>query len=69
MSESKTAVFLSYTSQDAEAAKRICAALQAGGIEVGQDDGVRRQVEIGVELLAAGFGAKVELAATCIRCQ
>ncbi len=28
------AVFLSYASQDAEAAKRICDALQAGGIEV-----------------------------------
>ena len=28
------AVFLSYASQDAEAAKRICAALRAAGIEV-----------------------------------
>jgi TIR domain len=28
------AVFLSYASQDAEAAKRICEALRAGGIEV-----------------------------------
>src|SRR5579864_9178381 len=28
------AVFLSYASQDAEAAQRICAALQAAGIEV-----------------------------------
>ena len=28
------AVFLSYASQDAEAAKRICAALRAGGVEV-----------------------------------
>jgi len=28
------AVFLSYASQDADAAQRICAALQAAGIEV-----------------------------------
>ena len=34
MSESNKAVFLSYTSQDAGAAKRICEALRAGGIEV-----------------------------------
>jgi hypothetical protein len=34
MSESNKAVFLSYASQDAEAAKRICEALRAGGIEV-----------------------------------
>jgi TolB-like protein len=42
MSESNTAVFLSYTSQDAEAAKRICAALQAGGIEVWLDQSALR---------------------------
>jgi TolB-like protein/tetratricopeptide (TPR) repeat protein len=34
MSESNKAVFLSYASQDAEAAKRISEALRAGGIEV-----------------------------------
>jgi TolB-like protein/Tfp pilus assembly protein PilF len=34
MSESNKAVFLSYASQDAEPAKRICEALRAGGIEV-----------------------------------
>src|SRR6202048_745007 len=34
MSESSKAVFLSYASQDAEAAKRICEALRAAGIEV-----------------------------------
>jgi hypothetical protein len=28
------AVFLSYASEDAEAAQRICAALRAGGLEV-----------------------------------
>jgi TolB-like protein/Flp pilus assembly protein TadD len=34
MTESSHAVFLSYASQDAEAAKKICEALRAGGIEV-----------------------------------
>jgi len=34
MSDSNQAVFLSYASQDAEAAKRICAALRASGVEV-----------------------------------
>lgn len=34
MLESNKAVFLSYASQDAEAAQRICEALRAGGIEV-----------------------------------
>src|SRR3954470_21842725 len=34
MSESIKAVFLSYASQDSEAAKRICDALRAAGIEV-----------------------------------
>ena len=34
MSEPTNAVFLSYASQDAEAAARLCGALRAGGIEV-----------------------------------
>ena len=34
MSETNKAVFLSYASQDAEAARRICEALRAAGIEV-----------------------------------
>ena len=34
MTDSSNAVFLSYASQDAEAAKRICEALRAAGIEV-----------------------------------
>src|SRR6478735_6308204 len=34
MSDSGKAVFLSYASQDAEAAKRICDALRAAGVEV-----------------------------------
>ena len=37
MTESTKAVFLSYASEDAEAAKRICDALRAGGIEVWLD--------------------------------
>ena len=37
MGESNKAVFLSYASQDAEAAKRICEALRRGGIEVWLD--------------------------------
>ena len=34
MSDSSKAVFLSYASQDAEAARRICEALRAAGVEV-----------------------------------
>jgi hypothetical protein len=34
MSESTRAIFLSYASQDAEAARRICEALRNGGVEV-----------------------------------
>src|SRR4051812_44918135 len=34
MSDATKAVFLSYASQDAEAAKRICEALRAAGVEV-----------------------------------
>ncbi len=34
MTEPSHAVFLSYASQDAEAAQKICEALRAGGIEV-----------------------------------
>jgi TolB-like protein/tetratricopeptide (TPR) repeat protein len=37
MGESNKAVFLSYASQDADAAKRICEALRQGGIEVWLD--------------------------------
>jgi hypothetical protein len=33
MTETSHAVFLSYASQDAEAAEKICEALRAGGIE------------------------------------
>jgi len=34
MSDEHKAVFLSYASQDAEAAKRICDALRQAGVEV-----------------------------------
>ncbi|HEX5628937.1 MAG TPA: toll/interleukin-1 receptor domain-containing protein, partial [Usitatibacteraceae bacterium] len=34
MGESPRAIFLSYTSQDAAAARRICDALRAAGVEV-----------------------------------
>ena len=34
MTEPSRAVFLSYASEDAEVARRICGALRAGGIEV-----------------------------------
>jgi hypothetical protein len=34
VTESKNAVFLSYATEDAEAAQRICAALRAASIEV-----------------------------------
>ena len=34
MSDFAKAVFLSYASQDAEAAKRICDALRAAGVEL-----------------------------------
>lgn len=37
MSESNKAVFLSYTSNDADAARRICESLQEAGIEVWLD--------------------------------
>jgi hypothetical protein len=37
MSESSQAVFVSYTSRDAEAARRICESLRLCGIEVWLD--------------------------------
>ena len=37
MSETTRAVFISYASQDADAATRICGALRAAGIEVWLD--------------------------------
>jgi len=56
MSDSSKAVFLSYASQDADAARRICDALRAAGVEVwfdqselrggdAWDQKIRRQVK------------------------
>ena len=46
MSEPNGAVFISYASQDTEAAKRICDALRAGGIEVWFDQSELRGGDI-----------------------
>ena len=46
MTESARAVFLSYASQDAEAARRICEALRAAGIEVWFDQSELRGGEV-----------------------
>ena len=47
MSDATKAVFLSYASQDAEAAQRICEALRAAGVEVWFDQSERsvRRIE------------------------
>lgn len=42
MSESLKVVFLSHASQDAGAARRICKALRAAGVEVWSDRGENR---------------------------
>ena len=47
MSELNKAVFLSYASQDAEAARRICDALRAAGIEVWFDQSELRGGDAG----------------------
>jgi adenylate cyclase len=46
VTEPSHAVFLSYASQDAEAAQRICEALRAGGIEVWFDQSALRGGEV-----------------------
>ena len=57
MTDTPKAVFLSYASQDAEPARRICEALRAGGIEVwfdqselrggdAWDSSIRRQIKM-----------------------
>jgi TolB-like protein/tetratricopeptide (TPR) repeat protein len=46
MTEASKAVFLSYASQDADAAKKICAALRAAGIEVWFDQSELRGGDI-----------------------
>ena len=46
MTEPSHAVFLSYASQDSEAAQKICEALRAGGIEVWFDKSELRGVDV-----------------------
>ena len=74
MSESAKAVFLSYASQDADAARRICAALRAAGIEVwfdaselrggdAWDASIRRQIRdcaLFVPIISASTDARSE---------
>ena len=65
--ESSRAVFLSYASQDAEAAKRICDALRAAGVEVwfdqselrggdAWDQKIRKQIKECASLRSGHFG-------------
>jgi hypothetical protein len=74
MSESHNAVFLSYASEDAAAAERICATLRAAGIEVwfdkselrggdAWDAAIRRQIKacaLFVPVISANTRARVE---------
>ncbi len=74
MSVSSKAVFLSYASQDAEAAKRICEALRAAGVEVwfdknelvggdAWDQKIRRQIKecaLFVPIISANTQARLE---------
>ncbi len=74
MNESAKAVFLSYTSQDADAARRICEALQAAGLEVWLDQSelrggdawdaaIRRQIKactLFMPIISANTSARVE---------
>jgi cytochrome c-type biogenesis protein CcmH/NrfG len=74
MSDSGKAVFLSYASQDAEAARRICEALRAAGIEVwfdqselrggdAWDQKIRRQIKecaLFVPIISAHTQARAE---------
>jgi TolB-like protein/predicted Zn-dependent protease len=74
MSEATKAVFLSYASQDAEAAKRICEALRAAGVEVwfdqselvggdAWDQKIRRQIKecaLLIPIISAATQARTE---------
>src|SRR3954468_13559454 len=74
MSESWSAVFLSYASQDAEAARKICDALQRSGIEVwfdrhglrggdAWDQTIRREIRdcaLFVPIISANTQARLE---------
>jgi Tfp pilus assembly protein PilF len=72
--ESSRAVFISYASQDAEAARRICEALRAAGVEVwfdqnelrggdAWDQKIRRQIKecaLFIPLISANTNARLE---------
>src|SRR5450432_1901971 len=74
MSDSSKAVFLSYASQDAEAAKRICEALRQAGVEVwfdqnelvggdAWDQKIRRQIKecaLLIPIISAATQARTE---------
>ncbi|MDO8542613.1 MAG: toll/interleukin-1 receptor domain-containing protein [Opitutaceae bacterium] len=74
MSEFSKAVFLSYASQDAEAARKICDALRSGGVEVwfdqselrggdSWDQKIRRQIKdcaLFVPIISANTQARRE---------
>src|SRR5436853_1418510 len=74
MSEAGRAVFLSYASQDSDAAKRICEALRAADVEVWFDQSelvggdawdakIRRQIKgcaLFVALISANTNARLE---------
>jgi formylglycine-generating enzyme required for sulfatase activity/dienelactone hydrolase len=74
MSDSTKAIFLSYASQDTDAARRICAALRAAGLEVwfdqselrggdAWDTSIRRQIKectLFVPIISANTNARAE---------
>jgi hypothetical protein len=74
MSESGKAVFLSYASQDAEAARRLCEALRKAGVEVwfdqselaggdAWDQKIRRQIKecaLFMPVISANTNARLE---------
>src|SRR5213083_2833187 len=74
MSETSKAVFLSYASQDTEAAKKICEALRAAGVEVwfdqselrggeAWDQKIRRQIKecaLFMPVISANTNARAE---------
>ena len=55
MSDVNKAVFLSYASQDAEAARKICEALRAAGVEVWFDQSELRGGDAWDARYARGF--------------
>jgi len=60
VTEQSRAVLLRYASQDAEAAKRICEALRAAGIEVFLDQSELRGGDAGIEVSSVSGDATSE---------